>query len=130
MKLLTLFVLLFIVGNSGFASEAVVSGFLKGGMMAIGGETTGYFLQTDNKRLEVSLPEGVIKNFQKWNGKNVSLIGKTLIVKSLERGERKVFMVSSLSLNGKKGIVREKVQKSKVTKNGFVSKFLKYIGIN
>ena len=98
-------------------------------MMAIGGETTGFVLLNDKKRLEVSLPQAVIKNFSDWDGKEVTLKGKTIIIKGIERGQRRVFKASSIQIKGE-GHIKLKVNSNKKSQLNVVSRVLKFFGFD
>jgi hypothetical protein len=128
-KIIFFLALNLIVFQGGSNSNEIVSGVLRGGMMAIGGETTGFFLLNDKKRLEVSLPQTVIKNFSEWNGKKVTLKGKTIIVKGIERGQRKIFKASSVQKNDEDQAKLKVIPKEEF-KTNFVSRVLRFFGLD
>lgn len=84
------------------ASDSIVGvtsieGTLKMGIVAIGGETTGIAIMTEEGLVEVDFSdyEGSM-NLSDLNGKRVELYGESEMRHSIERGFRKVFIVNGL----------------------------------
>lgn len=79
--------------------ETSIEGVLELGMMAIGGETTGTALRTEDGLVEVDFAnfEGTEK-LSDLNGKRIELYGESELRHSVERGFRRVFIVEGLLL--------------------------------
>jgi hypothetical protein len=74
-----------------------IEGTLKMGIVAIGGETTGIAIMTEDGLVEVDFSnyEGLIK-LSNLDGKRVELYGDSEMRYSIERGFRKVFIINGL----------------------------------
>jgi len=77
-------------------TQVTIEGTLRGGMMAIGGETTGWVLQYGagdrNSRIEVDMRK--IRNPQAYDGTRVTVTGKVDVKNYVERGRVKILRAS------------------------------------
>lgn len=91
MKILIFFLFL----NSCYTtSTQKLKGRIKSNIMAIGGETTGVILITkENNSVELVLKN---QHTNQHNEVDVEVEGKYKILKGIERGERKVFIVDKI----------------------------------
>ena len=75
-----------------------LTGKLRTGIVAIGGETTGTILETKKGtfELEFGKQKELRQKAEKLNGKNVTVVGKLEIRKGVEVKERRIVTVTSL----------------------------------
>jgi hypothetical protein len=75
-----------------------LTGKLRTGIVAIGGETTGTILETKKGTFELELGKQMElrQKAEKLNGKNVTVVGKLEIRKGVEVKERRIITVTSL----------------------------------
>ncbi len=73
-----------------------LTGVLHGGMMGIGGETTGWNLTQGETVTEVDV-SAVGAQAEKLDGRRVTLTGSWIIKKYVERGDVKVFVATDIA---------------------------------
>lgn len=74
-----------------------LTGTLRGGMMAIGGETTGWVLQRDGGAGEVDVDVSAVRDQAKrLDGERVTVTGRMTTRKYVERGEVSVFVAEKI----------------------------------
>ncbi len=80
------------------AKRMELTGKLRSGIVAIGGETTGTLLETKMGTFELDFgkQKDLRKKAQKLNGKTVTVVGKLEIRKGVEVKARKIVTVTSL----------------------------------
>jgi len=80
------------------AKKMELTGKLRTGIVAIGGETTGTILETKkgSYELEFGKQKELRQKAEKLNGKNVTVVGKLEIRKGVEVKERRIVTVTSL----------------------------------
>lgn len=75
--------------------SAVLTGTLRGGMMAIGGETTGWQIELpDGQHLEADV--SAVDNPEQYDGRQVRAAGRFAERDYVERGPTPVFVVESI----------------------------------
>jgi hypothetical protein len=77
----------------------VFKGELRAGVLAIGAESTGFLLKTDENRFELSpkaSDEKVQKQMTEMSGKRVAVTGQLTVRKGVERPVRKIIVVESV----------------------------------
>ena len=73
------------------------NGTLRGGVVAIGAETTGWVLETDDgRRIDVDVSKAG-EAADRLEGKRVLIEGDTVTANWVERGERELLMADSIS---------------------------------
>lgn len=79
-------------------TKTFYTGTLKTGVMAIGGETTGVILVTEEETLELDLGGNadLMKNLEKWEGKKVTVIGTLEIRQGVEIPFRRIIRVKDI----------------------------------
>ncbi|MGF1635248.1 MAG: hypothetical protein ACFCVE_15475 [Phycisphaerae bacterium] len=75
----------------------VYEGQLRGGMMAIGGETTGYVLRTGQRQIEVDLSK-IDGSPERYEGGQVRIIGEIVERDYVERGPTPVLVAREIEL--------------------------------
>jgi hypothetical protein len=80
-------------------AKVELKGILQTSMAAIGGETTGVVMKVGDLSLELDLGENraLQELSERLNGKTVLIKGTLKRIKGIERGERDVVVVESLS---------------------------------
>ena len=80
------------------AKKVELTGKLRTGIVAIGGETTGTLLETKKGTYELDFgkQKELRQKAEKLNGKNVKVVGKLEIRKGVEVKERRIVTVTSL----------------------------------
>ena len=79
------------------ASATRFTGTLQGGMMAIGGETTGWMLQREGQgQLEVDVSR-IFNEARKLQGQRVTIEGKVVQKQYVERGPTPVLVAERIS---------------------------------
>ena len=80
------------------AKKMELTGKLRTGIVAIGGETTGTILETKKGtfELEFGKQKELRQKAEKLNGKSVTVVGKLEIHKGVEVKERKIVTVTTL----------------------------------
>jgi hypothetical protein len=80
------------------AKKMELTGKLRTGIVAIGGETTGTILETKKGtfELEFGKQKELRQKAEKLNGKTVTVVGKLEIRKGVEVKERRIVTVTSL----------------------------------
>ncbi|MBF0207414.1 MAG: hypothetical protein HQK53_11045 [Oligoflexia bacterium] len=73
-------------------------GVLKTGLVAIGGETTGYAIETQQGYYELILPEELKGRIDHLNGLYVEVQGKVVELQGTETGKRKAIKVEFFSV--------------------------------
>ena len=75
-----------------------LKGKLKGGLMAIGGETTGWRLSytTTKGAAQIEVDMKAIKNAQSFDGEEVTVTGKIIAKKYIERGRVLILKAESV----------------------------------
>ena len=80
-----------------YTGETSLEGTLQFGIFAIGGETTGVRILTENGEFEVDFSGyGELAALESLNGKRVELYGEFDIRHHVERGFQKIFIVEDL----------------------------------
>jgi hypothetical protein len=83
-------------GNGGPKAQAFV-GALQGGMMAIGGETSGWLLQQDGKEpIELQIDAVGHETLEPFDGQRVKIIGHESHKQYVERGRVPVIVVKGI----------------------------------
>ena len=76
-----------------------LKGFLRTGRMAIGGETTGVELVTENDEVyELIIPAHLKRSLRSFSSRNVIVTGEFTTLEGIERPARKAFHVKTLEL--------------------------------
>ncbi len=84
------------------AQMTTLTGTLRGGMMAIGGETTGWTLARDDAAGGVELDVSkVMTDAKRLEGKRVSVTGRMIDKKYVERGTVRMMRVESIKAEGR-----------------------------
>jgi hypothetical protein len=85
--------------DGGHYAKVEIKGIIQTNMAAIGGETTGTVITVGDLSLDLDLRKN--ETFQalaeRLNGKTVLIKGTLVRIKGIERGERNVVVVESLS---------------------------------
>ena len=74
-----------------------VQGILHSGVMAIGGEATGFELETKSGRFELIVKVAEIAKLQKANGLTFEVSGEFLLMPGVETHQRSVIIVDELN---------------------------------
>ncbi len=72
------------------------TGTLRGGVIAIGAETTGWLLETEEGRLDVDVSQAQ-DAAAKLEGRRVVVEGDVVMANWVERGEKRLLMADSIS---------------------------------
>jgi hypothetical protein len=74
-----------------------VSGTLHTGIVAIGGETTGYAIETaDGRMIELQLNRAQQQRANRLDGRQIEVTGRLTIVQGVERPDREVIIVERM----------------------------------
>lgn len=85
--------------DSGEALPIMVQGKLMAGVMAIGGETTGFVITTSQgEPYDLFLKMADQEKLLKLDGLTLEVEGDELVIQSLERNERKAIIVEKISV--------------------------------
>jgi hypothetical protein len=101
-----LFTLLATLGIAAYAAERIdvtVSGTLKAGVVAIGGETTGVTITADGITWELQLRGKQLEAAGDLNGRNAVVTGRLVRRKGVELPDRYVVEVRSISAGTARG---------------------------
>ncbi|MDH5580817.1 MAG: hypothetical protein OEY33_02855 [Bdellovibrionales bacterium] len=74
-------------------NQTSLTGVLKTNRMAIGGETYGMVLKTDEGTFELQFKNKSLLDLLRNDGKRIEVYGDFIEISSVERGKRKVFEV-------------------------------------
>nr|HEX4313942.1 hypothetical protein [Kofleriaceae bacterium] len=78
-------------------TEPMFIGTLTTGIVAIGGETTGYELATKDGGFEIDITDAALRaRADKLDGKRIDVTGHFITRRGVERGDRTILVVSSL----------------------------------
>jgi hypothetical protein len=85
--------------DSDHYAKVEIKGIMQTNMAAIGGETTGVVIQAGDLSWELDLGDNkaLQELAERLNGKTVLIKGTLMRIKGIERGERDVVVVESLS---------------------------------
>lgn len=81
--------------------KVTLQGVLQGGMMAIGGETTGWHLkyESGNQKKSLEVDMKAIKDAESFDGKKVTVSGLIITRQYVERGAVMILKAESLVLS-------------------------------
>lgn len=77
------------------STEETLTGTLTGGIFAIGGETTGWQIEVDNRSIEVDV-SAIRPQADEWQGQRVVLHGTFITRDYIERGATRIFAASAI----------------------------------